>query len=230
MLEHFSDINKLNHAYYVIGNPRVNAQIFSEHFKSICDDTYIVETHIFNRLKLEDAHVVRARAHEHGKSIVIIATSFAQHEAQNSLLKAIEEPTIGTHYIFCVPTRDTFFQTIQSRCVIISQSDSDKNISSEGKINLGDFLSLSYQERLDLIKKESKDKDEDGWTHEDILTLIHQLEEYFHKTHSVGSMQDTFRVLETMRGYLVSPSASIGMIMDMIALSVPQNIMFTPKV
>jgi DNA polymerase III delta prime subunit len=210
--------------------------------------THTIERFHYDRLSVDDMQEFHARAHQKGAGIFIIEIAFAQHEAQHALLKAVEEPAPGTHILFCVPQESTLIPTIQSRCVKLfnhdafdtkelnkedTKQDQDTDTDKEKNIlSVEQFLSQTPEERLAYIKKEAE-----SWTHEDVLLFINTLEEYFYKKNNyIYDIKDSdtdknkkntslrtyeiFKQLDIFRSYLASPSASLSMIVEMIALVV----------
>lgn len=85
-------------------------------------------------------------------------------EAQNSLLKLIEEPPLNTIIILIVSSKDILLPTILSRCKIIELKDIAPQISEkEIYQNIKTLMSLSsfgVAERLKLAHDLSKNKEE----------------------------------------------------------------------
>jgi DNA polymerase-3 subunit delta' len=104
----------------------------------------------------------------------------ATKEAQNALLKVLEEPPKNTQIVLTVPNREMLLPTIVSRCQIITQQNPKVNnnemIKETGKL-LKQIFAASPSGRIALSQKLTKSK-------EDVLTfleaLIITLENYLH--------------------------------------------------
>ena len=88
----------------------------------------------------------------------IIRTESITDEAQQALLKLLEEPPQGVRILFIVRTGVSILPTVLSRCYIVS--DVKTHISDEFTV----FLQLSYQERLSLIENHHRTKNTEWFT------------------------------------------------------------------
>jgi len=63
------------------------------------------------------------------KKVCILATKFINREAEQALLKIIEEPAINTHFFIIVPDASLLLDTIISRVHVIKikEKENDKN-------------------------------------------------------------------------------------------------------
>lgn len=84
-------------------------------------------------------------------------------EAQNALLKILEEPPANTIIALIVENKDIVLATIRSRCKIIElnnqSSISEKELQEYGK-EFKNFVSLTLGERLKLAETLAKDKEQ----------------------------------------------------------------------
>lgn len=100
---------------------------------------------------------------DRGRKIYIISFNFITREAQNALLKVLEEPTEGTHFFFITSSAHIFLPTVLSRANVISLK---KNEYEEEL----DFLKKSLKQKMDFITKLVSDiKDEKKSKFEAIL-------------------------------------------------------------
>lgn len=84
-----------------------------------------------------------------GRKIFYLRTNRITTEAQNSLLKTLEEPTEGTHIFISLPTLTTVIPTLRSRASVISHT----NIEAEKNAVAKQFLDMSLEERLRLVSR-----------------------------------------------------------------------------
>jgi DNA polymerase III, delta subunit len=92
--------------------------------------------------------------------LLLVITSSVTFEAQQALLKILEEPPQTTKFLFVVPLDFIMLPTLASRFQVIDNFISDE----EGK-SFGMFIKLSYSERLAEITKRMTKKDS-LWTME----------------------------------------------------------------
>lgn len=97
-----------------------------------------------------------------GQAIVILAAENLTPEAQNALLKTLEEPLGDTTFILGVTSEDQLLQTILSRFRIINLKDQTskiKEIESKEQERIEKLLSSSVEERFQFIEKlDNKEK------------------------------------------------------------------------
>jgi DNA polymerase III delta prime subunit len=80
---------------------------------------------------------------------VICAYSFS-HQAQNALLKTLEEPAAGAHFFIVAPSKDLFIATLLSRLVLLEERA--PKMSEDIRKEALAFLNASPSKRLEIIK------------------------------------------------------------------------------
>lgn len=91
------------------------------------------------------------------KVFVIKNAELMTIEAQNSMLKLIEEPPLDTYIFFQADNFSKLLLTIRSRCSIVFIDN--ENIYLNSKLpNLESILKMKYEERYQIIKDISDDK------------------------------------------------------------------------
>ncbi|MDP3965792.1 MAG: hypothetical protein Q8Q13_03270, partial [bacterium] len=112
---------------------------------------------------IDDARDVRARASSRAVQetarIFIIAAAQMTHDAQNALLKTLEEPSAEAVFFIIVPSPETLLPTLRSRAQRMLLPDS----VAEGKVDADDFLAAAPVARIEMLKpllpKEKEDRD-----------------------------------------------------------------------
>lgn len=148
-----------------------------------------------------------------GRKIFVITFQSITHEAQNALLKVLEEPTALTHFFFIVPSGSMLIPTVRSRVIHIVIDDESKHTDAK------EFLKMSYKERFDYISDIVDDKDK-----QKAQNLLRGLEVLLsqEKPAAKYSKRDV-RVLSEiseMRSYLNDRSALLKLILESTALLV----------
>lgn len=136
---------------------------------------------------------------------LIVRADFITVEAQNALLKILEEPPKSTMFTFVIPPDLNVLPTLQSRFhnVIIEEAAADNSTFSE-------FLTGNYAERLSLIDKAAKSKDT-PWMRSIKQGLIDHVSES-----KIDS--DSIRELEFVTCKLLTRGASNKMLLEHAAL------------
>lgn len=91
------------------------------------------------------------------QQLLIIQTDFITFEAQNALLKVLEDPPLSTNFLFVVPWDLVIIPTLYSRFQEVSD-DSDA-ILTEANNELDVLLSQSYKERIAAIELRLRNND-----------------------------------------------------------------------
>jgi DNA polymerase III gamma/tau subunit len=98
------------------------------------------------------------------KMIVLHDANLLTIEAQNALLKVLEEPPANTFIILTSPTAETFLPTILSRCSIIQQEEAPPTLTTEESKQYVQFLTdltkMRIGDRLKKAEQLAKNKEE----------------------------------------------------------------------
>lgn len=114
------------------------------------------------------------------KAIVIDEAELLTIEAQNALLKILEEPPNHTLIILATNTKETLLPTIISRCQVIQLEETEIKLSAKETLELENFLATlptwGIGERLKKAETLAKDKQKTiEWIEKLILVLRKQL-------------------------------------------------------
>src|SRR3989338_8086840 len=132
-------IDRLHHAYFLEGERKqMIAEILGllEALRIPTRGNPDFHLHELDQFLLEHAHLLREKQQFHsvggGRKIFLVAFNTILHEAQNALLKTLEEPTEGTHFFFTARSQEVLLPTVRSRMNIIqlpvaSQQSVEKN-------------------------------------------------------------------------------------------------------
>jgi len=126
--------------------------------------------------------------------VFLIITKAITHEAQNALLKVLEEPPIGTYIFINLENLGGLLPTFLSRVMVlnVSKNSNDKNIDAHK------FFSSGIKEKLIMIRSLAKKEDKN-----DMKKLIKDLEEIsYKKKASAEQMRDilTAKIFASARG------------------------------
>ncbi len=114
------------------------------------------------------------------KAVIIEEAHLLTIEAQNALLKVLEEPPQDTIILLSSESKEQLLPTIISRCQIIELKQEQRALSEEGKKEYEEFIAqlseLSIGERLKKAELLAKDKDQAlAWIENLILVLREEL-------------------------------------------------------
>lgn len=144
--------------------------------------------------------------------LIVICTKSIRVEAQQALLKILEEPPATTKFIVCVPTNAHLLPTLLSR---LSEYKSDKEAEIKINTEFGDFKKLSYGERLSEISTRI-DKKDTVWIEQIRAGLSQML------TKEIANLEKTtVHSLNMVVENLNQRGSSNKMLLEELALSLP---------
>ncbi len=162
-----------------------------------------------------------------GKQIFIIKTNFITREAQNSLLKMFEEPTVDTHFFILMNSGEVLLPTLRSRLMIIK---SEVSSSLQEKF-VQEYLKANIGERMEMIKvffgdpksskmngqgTKKKIKADKSGAIEFLNELEKQLREKIDIKKATKEQFFVFEEIIKCRGYLNDRSPSVKMLLEYI--------------
>ena len=144
------------------------------------------------------------------EQLLLVATEFITEEAQQALLKIIEEPPVSTRFVFIIPEGYSFLPTLESR--FERQPSFTETTPSE---TFSDFIKAEYSERLSRIEESTKKKDQ-VWQ----ADIKRGLMEYL-KTASQTLSALQLKELEYVLRLLLTRGASNKFLLEHLALTLP---------
>lgn len=223
IIDLFKNSEQLHHAYYIVAH---KVEETTGKLKDFLEDIVGVKTtgnpdvrHIqFKTLNIEGARdlalaqerKVFSQEEKTARKIFIIEADFITEEAQNSLLKVFEEPTVGTHF-FIISPQDILLPTLRSRMQVVfetSQSGLEQSI-----------LNLKLSERLAKVKEIADSISDEEKTKQDAISFLNQIERELYEKGTEKNAQ-SLKVCETARASLYDRGAPVKMILEHVMLSV----------
>ena len=142
--------------------------------------------------------------------ILLVATEFITEEAQQALLKIIEEPPISTRFVFVIPHGYSLLPTLESRFARVI--DATESHDSQSFI---DFKKAPVAERLAIIDEAIKHKDH-SWQADLKKGLLLDL-----KDTAASYPLVTLKELEFVARLLLTRGASNKFLLEHLALTLP---------
>ena len=149
---------------------------------------------------IDDAQELRARASTRAigeRRVFIISAGGMTSEAQNALLKTLEEPPDNALFIFIVPAPDALLATVRSRSQMI-EIERTITAQSGSVLNAATFLSAPLQKRLDLLKTVLEKDDDDKYNMGAILAFLAALEYHVARSAAMMDLQNPSLGKETL--------------------------------
>jgi len=138
------------HAYVGKGNREhiPEALAFFERVGTGEADVYV---RLYDELGIDEARDLRDRSALKGwgnARLFLIAASAITPEAQNALLKTLEEPPADATFAFIVPAPETLLPTLCSRMLPLPLT----SISADSPLSAREFLAADRERRIDMLK------------------------------------------------------------------------------
>ncbi len=144
---------------------------------------------------------------ELSERVFVLAYPEFTHEAQNALLKLLEEPPKTSRFYVVTNQSGRLLPTLRSR---LASTFTEERVSHLEM--LSEFQSLSYAERLALIAERNLKKD-DVWA----MSLMEAFEVWAHEHRDVAFMQ----ALLGLKPFFATQGASKKMLLEHLSLILP---------
>ncbi len=138
------------------------------------------------------------------KAIVINILNNITQEAQNSLLKILEEPPTNTIIVLTVENKELLLPTILSRCRVIQLLTANSQLLTDQlstlNFQLSTLLKAGVGEKLRLAQEVSKNKEDAAfWLEKMIATIRQVLIETMKNTGHEKSLADLSAILRSLQ-------------------------------
>jgi DNA polymerase III, delta subunit len=230
--EIYKNTGNLHHAYCLVGvRDVVRDELHSflaEDLKMVVQGNPDIWNFVGDSLSIDEsralkiAHTDRAFT-SGGKRIFILSLNTMGHEAQNSLLKVLEEPVEGSHFFFILPTSEALLPTLRSRMVIITHEsfgagDSQSDLSQSAR----DFIKGPLSARLDFAKVTAEKVSDGVETRAGVADFISCLERELYalskKKATEAKALSALKEVLLAKKYINDRSSSVKMLLEHVAL------------
>tara|TARA_B100000508_G_scaffold38018_2_gene29797 strand:+ start:11529 stop:12131 length:603 start_codon:yes stop_codon:yes gene_type:complete len=165
---------------------------------------------LHEQLGIDEARALTERAYtrpsEAAVQLLLVRTLFITHEAQNALLKLLEEPPESTRFLFLAPPDLQLLPTLASRLVVEVAEQQGSGQMFE------DFCNADLSDRLSQIETAAKSKDTE-W--------MRQIKQGLLSYSSSDSMSEK-EAVEIVSRLLLTRGASNKMLLEHVALTLPR--------
>ena len=216
----------MHHAYLLEG-PLSLLEVLTESSKKLLGfgeakegsnpDVHIYE---FEKFNIDEARSLTNEASftsVSGRALFLLSTGSISHDAQQALLKLFEEPQAGTTFVLLTPP-GTLIPTLRSRFIEYPEIFDQETISS---LPASKFLKSTYKERSTQVA--ALLKEEEG-AKERVREFLSMLEQVLHKAHTKkpgAELRAGLGDIALVRGYLSDRSASLKMLLEHLAATLP---------
>jgi len=235
-------MNLSHHAYLLIGDVSARDQLISiieKTYKTSAQgnpDFYIRSYETFtidDSREIKTLHDSRPTV-DSNKKIFVLTMNGITVEAQNSLLKLLEEPAEYAHFFLIIPSAHLLLPTVKSRLSkmdlevgskVGSKKDSLlKEIDSELLDQAKTFLKSNVTKRLDIVKKLVEEISKEKKTKQDAIDFVSAVESLvYENSKTIDGLKKNKRALEAIglvRNYIHDRAPSVKMLLEYMALNI----------
>lgn len=175
-----------------------------------------VSVHTFDTLGIDEVREIIMRASMRalmptGKWFIVFFLS-ATREAQNALLKTLEEPSANTHFILITENTSRIIPTLLSRLEVKGGDEAASSVEAEH------FLKHSTPKRLAMLASIIKEKDRGA-----AALFLRALEGAAKKQELFKKDPEFVHDLIRFRDYLGDRGSSVKMVLEYIAHTAPRS-------
>lgn len=177
----------------------------------------------YGQFGIDDAHDLTGRAlgramDERGRTFIICAAGIT-NEAQNALLKTIEDPRGNARFFFIIPSPEMLLATVRSRAQMYVLNETINN--KQDILDTSTFLAASPSKRLDLLKPLLEKGDDDK---RDVGAVIGFLSSLEHTLSSIPheKSREGLHAVYAARKYIGDKGALLKPLLESVALLVPR--------
>lgn len=216
----FKNTKQLHHALLIEGEPSTVVPQLYDFFTSVLKmptkgnpDFYYSEYKTFGINEGRALQNLAAQKAITKRQVFVVTFITMTREAQNAMLKILEEPTRNTHFFLVTSNAEVLLSTLRSRLFIVRAIQKDDTGQRAEQ-----FLAADPKQRLELIKNIIDNKDRSK-----ALALLNQIEITLYQTLTKERTGNTARILQEIgevKKYLYDRGSSIKMILEHAALIV----------
>ncbi|TSC85679.1 MAG: DNA polymerase III subunit delta' [Parcubacteria group bacterium Gr01-1014_8] len=181
-------------------------------------DVYIRE---YLNFGIDDARALRDRANmravQSSRRVFILIAPSMTHDAQNALLKTLEEPPADCVFFFVVAAPAALLSTLRSRGeMLVLEGSADERL-----IEPGAFLIATPESRLEMLKPLYAKTDDDERDVRKAVRFLQDLE-YALANEKRGEVKEGLHAVYRARKYLMDKGALLKPLLEQVALLTPQ--------
>lgn len=233
--EYLKKGGQLHHCYILVGDTKKGFLELETFCQEALDFSFQGNRNFsiyeYENLLIEDArNFLEMKSRKISNNEIHISVIVCQNitrEAQNSLLKILEEPITGNYFFILIPTYNLLLPTIISRASVIFLNNTSSFSEEFEKIrkNYQEILKIPYKDRMilvnkimDLLKKEKVQRTEiDHY----IFSLASEMNETF--LESPDKLEKTLPRVQSVIKYVDKRGSSLKTILEYLMLLIPNS-------
>lgn len=215
------DQDTLSH-FYLVKSSAFDITSIKSHFTKVISSEFEVFEFNYDIILVDHAREIIDLANRKigadKKTFFFVRTNSINMQAQNSLLKSLEEPTKGLHFFFVMPEINNILPTVISRAFVVHEEKESQKIVDETFLTLKIGEQISYVEKIAGDIKDGKKTKQDALNFVDSLIEILDSDKEFKKQHP-----DKLTMILELRSFISDNGASVKSILEAIVLALPMK-------
>lgn len=218
------------HSYCLAGNISIKGALVSFLEKELDDVGHRTNADFFDReyetFAIDNAREIKLLAgtkpvNSSGKRIFILTMNGITIEAQNAMLKLLEEPADYARFFLIMPSSHLLLPTVRSRLHIIELEKFAGGVEAKKARELAvSFLAVSVGKRLEAVKNMVDDIAKEKKSARAAIDFLNSLEEVVREEKGAKSGYKTLEAIELTRKYASDRAPSMKMLLEYVALSI----------
>jgi hypothetical protein len=188
-------------------------EYIKENFNLSSEANPDVQFIVQERFTIDEARTLKERASQSPLGpiqVFVIVSERILREAQNALLKLLEEPALHTHFILIVPSVTGLLSTVRSRVTYGGRLLENLQEETFAKT----FAEATIGERIQMLEPLIQSKNRVR-----ARNVMDALEVYLHKQ-GVLEKRQALREITFVKNYLTDTSSSLKMLLEHIAYTI----------
>lgn len=224
-------MNLAHHAYCLIGGEAVHEELLAalkkEHKISVAGNPDFFDRK-YQNFTIDDAREVKSFAETKpvdasGKKIFILTMNGITVEAQNALLKLLEEPNEHSHFFLIIPSAHLLLPTVKSRLSFIQAAGGRQafpdRYTTYGITQAEEFIRLPRAKRFDAIKSLMDEISKEKKTKQDAVDFLNAIQQAVHEKGVKKNRQALESILLAGK-YANDRAPSMKMLLEYVAMNV----------
>ncbi len=209
----------IHHAHFLIGDREsivaTLVTAIEQHFGIDFDSHPDVFHTRYSTLTIDDAHFLAEREQKKafvGPKIFMVSFDAITFDAQQALLKLLEEPRVNTFFFLTSP-QDVLLPTLRSRVLSV-------HMRAGKVVSAADILSKNPSERMALVKELTAGIGNEEKTKQDAIDLVSVLETHIYKIETYPNRIEALHALTNARTFLYQSGAPTKLILEYLMVSI----------
>lgn len=207
----------LHHTNICIGPREQIKKEIEAYIQTLSSEISNIESLIYeyNTLKVEDVEKIISvhlrKTSDDSMQIISLFLNAITPQAQNNMLKMLEEPKSNTYFFIQTNSLSNILPTVISRAHVHTFSF-EKTISKETE----EFLQSSLSKRLEFVKQLTEQIKKEKKTKQDAINLLEEIELFCHQNKKIPALK---KIIE-IKDYLKDSGASTKQLLEYVSLVV----------